>query len=181
MNIWRILSSKERTEVLQYILEKEVVGVEEIAKTLNRSKGFISQFFKLLEGEGILAKKDRKYAVLLNSPKVRSIKILLNIMSIYTVLIKYRTEWMDSLGIYGGFAKGTNRDDSDIDIWIRVTKHPGEKEVAKVEKNLTVEFGKPVHILILTPEKLERLKKEDQIFYCELSNSFVIWGDGIGF
>lgn len=166
---------------MEYILEKEVVGVEEVATSLKRSKGFVSQFLRLLEEEGILKKQRRKYVVLHEALKVRAIKIMLNMIKLQTSLIKHRKEWMKSVGVYGSYSKGTNREDSDIDIWIRVEKHPGEKEIARVEKDLAKEIGKPVHLLILTPEKIARIKESDPVFYCELINSFVMWGEGVGF
>ncbi|WP_346297599.1 nucleotidyltransferase domain-containing protein [Geoglobus acetivorans] len=176
MNIWKILSSKERVETLEFILEREVVGVEEVATSLKRSKGFVSQFLRLLEMEGVLKRQKRKYVVLHEAPEVRAIKIMLNITKLQTSLVKHRREWMVSLGVYGSYSKGTNREDSDIDIWIRVEKHPGEKEIARVEKDLAKEIGKPVHLLILTPEKIARIKENDPIFYCELVNSLCYMG-----
>ncbi|AGK61324.1 putative nucleotidyltransferase [Archaeoglobus sulfaticallidus PM70-1] len=181
MNIWKILSSRERIETLEFILEREAVGVEEVATSLRRSKGFVSQFLRLLEEEGILRKQKRKYAVLHEAPEVRAIKIMLNITKLQTSLVKHREEWIVSLGVYGSFSKGENREDSDIDIWIRVDSHPGEKEVARIERELSNELGKRVHILILTPERIARLRENDPIFYCELANSFVMWGEGVGF
>jgi len=62
---------------------------------------------------------------------------------------------------------------------LKVSKHPGEKEIARIERELSDELGKRVHILVLTPERLERLKKDDFVFYCELKHSVVIWGEGI--
>ncbi len=181
MNLWKILSSKERVETLEFILEKEMVGVEELSTSLKRSKGFVSQFLRLLEEEGTLKKQKRKYFVLHEAPEVRAIKIMLNIIKLQKSLVKHRKEWMVSVGVYGSFSKGTNREDSDIDVWIRVEKRPGEREVAVIERELSEELGKPVHILILTPERIERLKKDDPIFYCELASSFVMWGEGVGF
>lgn len=181
MNLWIILSSRERVDTLSHILEKETVGVEETAKSLGRSKGFVSQFFSLLEEEEILKKSGRRYEVLHSLPIVKAIKTLLNVIKLYSVLIKHRRGWMESIGIYGSFARGENKEDSDVDVWIRVREHPGELEVASVEKSISIELGKQVHLLILTPEKIERLRKEDPVFYCELVNSIVIWGGGIGF
>ena len=181
MNIWKILSSRERLETLELILERDIISVEEVATSLRRSKGFVSQFLRLLEEEGILRKRKRKYAALQEAPEVRAIKIMLNITKLQTLLVKHRKEWMVSLGVYGSFSKGTNRQDSDIDIWIRVENHPGEKEVARIEKDLSNEIGKQVHILILTPERIARIRESDPVFYCELANSFVMWGEGVGF
>ena len=86
---------------------------------------------------------------------------------------------MLSVGVYGSFARGENTEDSDLDIWIVVDSYPNEREVARVEKEISKETGKQTHLLILTREKIERLRKEDPVFYCELVNSFVIWGEGI--
>ncbi len=180
MNIWRLMSSKERVEALTLILERETAGVEETAKLLGRSKGFVSQFFSLLEEEGILRKAGRKYAIL-KSSKVRAIKILLNIARIAEVIEKHRKNWMVSVGVYGSFAKGENTEDSDLDIWIVVNRYPDEREIAKVEREISEETGKQAHLLILTRERIDRLRREDPVFYCELVNSFVIWGEGIEF
>ncbi len=174
------MSSKERVETLTFILERETVGVEETATLLGRSKGFVSQFFSLLEEEGILKKTGRRYRVL-KSPKVRAIKILLNIARITEVLEKHRKDWMVSVGIYGSFAKGENTEDSDLDIWIAVDEYPEEREIARVEREFSEEIGKQTHLLILTKERIDRLRKEDPVFYCELINSFVIWGEGLEF
>jgi len=181
MNIWKILSSRERVETLEFILEREIIGVEEVATSLRRSKGFVSQFLKLLEEEGILRRQRRKYVVLHKAPEVRAIKIMLNIVKLQKLLVKHRKEWMTSLGVYGSYSKGENLEDSDIDIWIRVEKHPGELEVARIEKDLSNELGKPVHILMLTPERITQLRENDPVFYCELANSFVLWGEGVEF
>jgi predicted nucleotidyltransferase len=181
MNIWRVMSSKKRVETLAFIIEREFVGVEETAKLLGRSKGFVSQFFNLLEEEGILKKERRKYKVLLDSPNVRAIKILLNIAKITEALEKHRKGWMTSVGIYGSFAKGENTKDSDLDVWIVVDEYPEEREIARVGREISDEIGKHAHLLILTKKRIERLRKEDPIFYCELLNSFVVWGERLGF
>ena len=178
MNIWRVLSTKERFNTLARALEKEIISVEELAGELNLSKGFISQYLRILEEEGVLKRDGRMYAVK-DTAVTRALKVLINTLMLSEILIKHRKVWMEGLGFYGSFASGKNREDSDIDVWVRVTKHPGEKEIARFEREISEETGKIVHVLVLTPERLERLKKDDIIFYCELKNSVVVWGEGI--
>ncbi len=64
---------------------------------------------------------------------------------------------------------------------MRVKEHPGEMEIARVEGKISRDAGRRANILVLTDERLERIRKEDPIFYCELRNSFVIWGEGFEF
>lgn len=83
-------------------------------------------------------------------------------------------------GIYGSCANGTNHEESDIDIWIKVDKHPGEAKVATVSNEIRKLLGRNVQILVLTPERIERLKKEDPIFYYSLVfGSIRLYGEGI--
>lgn len=168
----------ERYDTLKYVLEKEKVSVEGLARVLNLSKGFASKFLRILEEEGLLERDGRKYIVK-NTAVTRTLKTFINTATLYEILMKNKRDWMESLGVYGSFASGKNKEDSDIDIWVKVSKHPGEKEVAEVERELSDELRKRVHILVLTPERLERLKRDDFIFYCELKHSVVIWGEGI--
>ena len=162
------------------MLEREVVGVKETTRFLKRSKSFVSQYFRLLEDEGVLRREGRKFRVE-QSPEVRAMKILLNISRLKPIIERHREEWMVSVGIYGSFARGESREDSDLDIWVRVEEHPDEMEVARVEGEISRDVGRRANILVLTDERLERIRKEDPIFYCELRNSFVIWGEGFEF
>jgi len=83
-------------------------------------------------------------------------------------------------GVYGSWANGTNYEDSDLDIWIKVEKHPGEMKVARISSEIRRVLGRNVQILVLTPERIERLKKEDPIFYYSLVfGSIILFDDGI--
>jgi len=178
MNIWKLFATRERFDTLKCALEKEKVSVEELARELNLSKGFVSQFLRILEGEGLLRREGRKYVVK-DTAITRTLKVFINTATIHEILMKHKKDWMESLGFYGSFASGKNKEDSDVDVWIKVSKHPGEKEIARIERELSDELGKRVHIIVLTPERLGRLKKDDFVFYCELKRSVVIWGEGI--
>ena len=82
---------------------------------------------------------------------------------------------MKGVGIYGSMAKGTNTKDSDIDLWI-MTKPISEENLAKLTR-VIMKFGN-IKPLYLTQDKLEILKKNDQLFYhALLFGSITIYGD----
>jgi predicted nucleotidyltransferase len=74
------------------------------------------------------------------------------------------------LGLYGSWARGTNHQDSDLDVWLSADSLPPESELARLQRDLSLQAGVEVNLLVLIPEKLERLKREDPPFY----NSLVI-------
>jgi predicted nucleotidyltransferase len=84
------------------------------------------------------------------------------------------------LGLYGSWARGTNHQDSDLDVWIRADSLPPESELARLQMILSLQADSEVNLLVLTPEKLERLKREDPPFYNSLVlNSITLKGEPI--
>ncbi|CUX77521.1 nucleotidyltransferase domain-containing protein [Thermococcus chitonophagus] len=173
-----LLSTKERIKILSYVLELEIVGVEETAKKLGISKGLVSKVFHMLEKEGIAKKKGGKFRIL-DSPKTRELKRFLNFLILYPKLSQLKEDWIKSLGVYGSFSRGENRRDSDVDIWIYAEKEDIMKS-AKLQRKLRDVLERNVDLLVLTPEKVKRLKKDDPIFYYSLVyGSMIIWGESL--
>jgi predicted nucleotidyltransferase len=82
------------------------------------------------------------------------------------------------LGLYGSWARGTNHQDSDLDVWIKADSLPPESELARLQRDLSLQAGSEVNLLVLTPEKLERLKRDDPPFYNSLvTNSVTLKGE----
>jgi predicted nucleotidyltransferase len=77
------------------------------------------------------------------------------------------------LGLYGSWARGTNHQESDLDVWIKADSLPPESVLARLQKDLSLQSDSEVNLLVLTPEKLERLKKDDTPFYNSLVMSSV--------
>jgi predicted nucleotidyltransferase len=77
------------------------------------------------------------------------------------------------LGLYGSWARGTNHQESDLDIWIRADSLPPESVLARLQRDLSHQADSEVNLLVLTPEKLERLKIDDAPFYNSLVMSSV--------
>jgi len=173
-----LLSTKERIKILSYVLELEIVGVEETAKNLGVSKGLVSKVLHMLEKEGIAKKEDRKFRIF-DSPKTRGLKRFLNFLILYPKLSQLKEDWIKSLAVYGSFSRGENKKDSDVDIWI-YTEREDIMRTAKFQRKLQDALERKVDLLVLTPEKVERLKKEDPIFYYSLVyDSMIIWGESL--
>jgi len=83
-------------------------------------------------------------------------------------------------GVYGSWANGTNKEDSDVDVWVKIKERVGEELVAGVSRQLNKKMKSKVELLILDPEKIEVLKKEDPIFYYSLVfGSIVLHGEAL--
>jgi predicted nucleotidyltransferase len=107
----------------------------------------------------------------------KGIKILLNIERID--LLKINKPFIKGIGVYGSWANGTNTVDSDIDIWIKTDKYPDEKELAHLSKILREMTLTDVQLLVLTPEKIEQIKKDTSFFSSLYNGSFLLWGEPI--
>ncbi len=174
-----IFSTRERIKILEAVIYKrDNISVNNIANQLKLSKGLVSKYFDILVRKGIAKKSNGKF-VINNSSLTKGIKILFNINRINTKIFK-KYSFIKSVGLYGSCAKGENTEDSDIDLWIRIGETSEEKQAA-----LTSELNKKiknVKILFLTDIKIEKLKKEDTLFYHSLVyGSIAIYGneDGI--
>lgn len=177
MNINKLLSSRERENVLNEVLFKEdEISVADVSRTLEISKGFVSKFFSILAGEKIIKKSKNKYVVL-DTLKVRSLRILFN-LKLFADFDFGKYPFVRSAGIYGSCTKGENTEDSDIDIWVKIDKR-NEEELAKLTGSLKRLSGR-ISPLYLTKEKLVILKKEDPPFYNSIVHGSIrLYGEDV--
>jgi predicted nucleotidyltransferase len=126
---------------------------------------------------GLLQKEGREYSPH-DSAHSRAIKLLLNLQRIDLSALSLGSA--RGLGLYGSWARGTNHQDSDLDVWIRADSLPPESELARLQRDLGLQADTEVNLLVLTPEKLEGLKREDPPFYNSLVyHSVILLGDPI--
>ncbi len=177
MNINNLFSTNKRVRIINRIIfSDKPVAVNKTAKELELSKGLISKYFNLLASEKVLKRYKNKFTVLDNS-FVKSIKIFLNVNQIKPSFFK-KYSFIEGVGLYGSCSKGTNREDSDIDLWIKVKK-TDEANLARLKNELKRKNNK-IMPLFLTKDKINKLKKEDNIFYNSLFfGSVLLYGKGI--
>lgn len=165
MNINRIFSTKERIKIIKHVIYKaNTFGVSDTARELGLSKALISKYFENLANDGIIKKENSKFLVR-DNVKAKSIKILLNLNEFDISLFK-KYKFVLGVGLYGSLTKGTNNEDSDIDIWVKI-KETNQLELANLTNKLSKRY-KNIKPLFLTIEKIEMLKKEDPLFFYSL-------------
>lgn len=174
----KIFSTEERIKILRGVVFRTGnISVNATAGQLDLSKGLISKYFDILVKKGVLKKTAGKVTVS-DSPFVKGIKILLNIEKIPLWIFKKYT-FVVSAGLYGSCAKGENTDDSDTDLWIKVSDAE-EGNLASLSSQLNKKTEN-VKILFLTENKIKALQKEDEMFYHSLIfGSITIYGDKDG-
>lgn len=173
-----IFSTKERIKIIDAVIYKKgSISVNNVASQLRLSKGLVSKYLDILAKEGILKRANGKFIVV-ESAIGKGIKILLNIRKIPVSLFRKHL-FVKSAGLYGSCAKGENNEESDIDLWVKVDD-VSEEKLASLSSGLNKKLEK-LKLLFLTDKKIEKLKKEDELFYHSLAfGSITIYGDKDG-
>ncbi len=170
-----LFSTSQRIKILESVIFRtDSVSVNNIASQLKLSKGLVSKYFQILLKEQIL-KKEKGKLVVPDNASVKAVKILLNVKRIDTRIFgKY--PFVTAAGLYGSSARGENTEDSDVDLWVRV-KDIEESTIA----SLTSEVNKKIKnakLLLLKDNKIEKLRKEDIMFYHSLAfGSIILYGN----
>jgi predicted nucleotidyltransferase len=174
----KIFSTKQRIKILEAVVFKTGnISVNNIANQLRLSKGLVSKYFDILAKKGILKKVNGKLRIT-DSSLLKGIRILLNIKNIDTNIFK-RFSFVQAVGLYGSCTKGENTEDSDIDLWIKVS-NVSEEKLATLTSKLNKAI-KDVKLLLLTDKKIEKAKKDDPLFYYSLVfGSIIIYGEKNG-
>ncbi len=174
--IHRIASTEKRERILEHILEMNELGMGEVAKALNVSKGLVSLYLTELMEIGLVKKKGRKF-VLVSGPELRETKRFLNFWNLREKVLPLWGNWIKALGVYGSFARGKNSKQSDVDVWVFVDDTDPLKLMEFKEK-LEKALEREVDLLVLTRDKMTRLKKENPHLYWSIKlSSLVLWGD----
>jgi predicted nucleotidyltransferase len=170
-----LFSTNQRVKILQAVIFRtDSISVNSIASQVGLSKGLVSKYFQILLKQKILRKKKGKLYVC-DTSLVRAIKILLNVKGIDTrIFSKY--PFVMAAGLYGSCARGENSEESDVDLWIRLADTDETKAAS-----LTAEINRRVKkskVLFLSDKKMEKIKKEDTMFYYSLAfGSIILYGD----
>ncbi|MDD2756818.1 MAG: nucleotidyltransferase domain-containing protein [Methanothrix sp.] len=162
-----LFKTVERAKVLRYVMFRNSFRVAEVSMASGVTKGLVSRYLRLLVEYGLLQKDGREYSPH-DCAHSRAIKLLLNLEMIDLSTLSLGSA--KGLGLYGSWARGTNHQESDLDVWIKADSLPAESMLARMQKDLSLQTRAEVNLLVLTPEKLERLKREDKPFY----NSLII-------
>lgn len=179
MRMQALFSTDERERIIRYLLENpsEEIGINALARKLNVSPSQVHKYVSLLRESGIA-----KGMKLRDVPLVHALRLVDNLRRIERArivgLTRKNLPGIRGMGIYGGWADGSNTETSDLDIWIRMETEPDDIRLAGLRKALEGKIGVPVDILVATPERLGHLRKKSESLYHSLYHSIKLWGEG---
>jgi predicted nucleotidyltransferase len=180
MNIVPLFSTKEREEILSYLLTNpsEEITMRGLARKLKLSPGQVHKYIGILKKEGLFERKRLK-----ETPLTSSLRLLWNLKRIDDAgivgILRRGFTKVAGVGMYGSWASGTNLEDSDLDLWVKTETEPKDIEIAKVRKELEAKIKVPVDVVIATPERLEHFRVKSDSFYFSLYNGKLLWGEGL--
>ena len=178
MKIQPLFSTKERELILAYLLDhpSEKINMNQLARKLKISVGQIHKYVSILRKEGIV-----KGIGIQDTPMVRSLRVLRNLQRIEEKKLINRLKRhipnILGIGIYGSWADGTNKENADLDVWIKLEKSPADIDIAKTRKELENVILVPVDITIATPEHMKHFREKSDSFYFSLYNGIKLWGE----
>lgn len=167
-----LFKSPERISILRMLSRREKVSVQSITRENSVSKGLVSLYLNFLVDNHLLTRDNRAFHRKDDS-LWRTIKLLLNLDLLLPALDL--PPWARGIGIYGSWARGTNKDESDLDLWVLVDRYTKDLEfsVAELDRDLSNVTHCEVHSIILTREKLDVLARSDRPFYENLMNDAI--------
>lgn len=159
-----LFKTEERIKIIRYIARESTFTAVSVVEVTGTSKGHVSRYLNLLSGYGIVIREGRRYRWIENAESIQ-IKKMLNIDMLWRYISL--PEWAEGIGVYGSVAEGMDTKESDLDIWVLVRSYDSRTEInaAKLERRISEATGMETHILILTREKLEDLRKTDIPFH----------------
>lgn len=170
-----ILYSTNCQKILSFLLsnpDKEFYDLE-ISKLTGVSRAGANFALKDLEKSN-LVKRERKgrmcfYRIDIKDKLIQYLKIVQNIILLYPLVCELKAISVKII-LYGSSAKGENLSDSDIDLFV-ISRHPRKaKEIIFKDP-----LREKIQYVINTPNEFAMLKKENSVFYKEISHGMILW------
>ncbi|MFH1752265.1 MAG: nucleotidyltransferase domain-containing protein [archaeon] len=180
MNMQVLFSTDEREKIMNYLLynPSKEINLNEIARQVKVSPGQVHKYVSILRKLGIVKSNFLKESPLVNSLRLTQNLVFIEKKKIVKKLKKGIPE-IKGIGVYGSWAKGTNYEDSDLDVWIKIEKTPSDKNLYELKKEIEKSSKVAVDLMALTPEKLLHLKEKSESFYFSLFDTIHLWGESL--
>lgn len=160
-----------RVAMLRAVLDRHTVSVTHLSKQKKVNKGTASRYLSLMVSAGVLVREGQRYR-LVDSPLTVALRKLLNILTLRISLPL--PEWADGIGAYGSWGMGTNMEGSDLDLWVYSKVVPPVEHIGRLRRAVRDTISIDVQILLLTPERIEDLRRNDPPFYSSLMQSMIL-------
>jgi len=150
----------------------------EIARQANVSPSQVHKYVAIWKKYGWI-----KGMQVANTPLIQAFRLMENIHLLkdgrMVAQIRKMLQSVKGIGLYGSWAKGTNNENADVDVWIFVEQEPDDLVLGKIRRALEKKLGKKLDITIVTKEKLRDLQKNNPNFYYSLYHSIRLWRDAV--
>lgn len=162
-----LFSTKERIRILEtVVLKTERIGVSSLAAELGLSKAFVSRYLDMLTRGEIVRRVAGKYEVKESSPLLKGIRIFLTLRRMNARIFK-KYAFVQAAGLYGSCARGENIEDSDTDLWVKISSANDQEQAALIRD--VKKRVRNAKVLVLTEAKIKQLRQEDELFYHALT------------
>lgn len=178
MQTLRTISTGKKLKLLERVVfsENEEVPVRATAKELGMNPGYVSTILRRMADAGMI----HRGKVDGSDPRIRSLKVVMNTEKLFNAWKQVRRRGIRGFGVYGSWARGSNLKSSDLDVWIKTGYELAAVETSVIREILRKETGaSEIGLVVLTPERIGKMKSADQLFYSSLQNSFHIGGEDI--
>ncbi len=172
-------------EALKYLINGKSY-LREIAEETGLAPSSVHKIMKkFLEKKIVVSEKTKNlkfFALNYDSPLTRSIVKLVFVNKIldskaFRKLIKIKPS---GVFLFGSAAKGTITADSDIDLAVYFTKKPDSFLVSAIKRELSSELKKEIQLVVLTPAKIDSMKKNKTELPNQIkNNSVLLFGEKI--
>lgn len=173
--IFNIIYNTNAQKILDFLLSHpdEEFYDRQISKLTGISKSGTNSSLRDLAGANLIRKEKRGrmcfYSIDNQDFLIKQMKILQNLIIIYSLVEKLKPHSIKIL-LYGSSASGENSEISDIDIFIQTRNTQKVKRIIYNDP-----LREKIQYVINTPNEFAKLKKENPVFYEEISKGITLW------
>ncbi|MFA6160027.1 MAG: nucleotidyltransferase domain-containing protein [Parcubacteria group bacterium] len=172
--IEKIIFTTSQQKALVFLVEntgKEFQEKEIVKKTGVKKSAVNLALRKLSENKIIKCKKIGRTSLYQADSKnnlIREIKVLLNVSKLEPLINKLKSESIKII-LFGSFANGTNKKDSDIDLFVLTNNING---VRKIINNS--EIAERVQLIVKSPSEMIKINKNKPLLFQEIEKGKVM-------
>lgn len=180
MLVSKYLVSTNPQKILKFLLLRPGKNCyeREVARGAGISYGSANYVLNRLYKQGFIQKKSEGrmcyYSIDLYSPYIKEFKILNNILLIEPLIEKLKPH-THKIILYGSWAKGTDNERSDIDLFI-VTSN--KDEVVSIINNYSYSKkvdNRKVQAIINTPVDLLNKNRKEEVYLGQVAQGKILW------
>lgn len=176
--MFKIMNNKEM-ELLGHLVSRpnEKMYCREIAKNTKISIGSASQGLRKLSDLGIIKKekrgKETYYSADTENPLLKHFKIFLSLLLLNEMIMKLK-KMSKKIILFGSTARGEDKADSDIDIFILANQKEKVKDIINKSRS---KFEKRISPIIVNSNEFITLKNKDIALYRKINEGVTLWSE----